>query len=123
MRLPEWIVEPLIAASIAYVACENIFLKHAPSRRWLVSLLFGLVHGFGFAGALLELELPRGGLFSSLLFFNLGVEAGQAMIIALLFPALVLLSRFTWERRAVTAISAVVLVAAVGLLAERTFVQ
>ena len=123
VRPPSWIVEPLIAASIAYVACENIFLQRAPSRRWLVSLLFGLVHGFGFAGALLALELPRDGLFSSLLFFNLGVEAGQAMIIALLFPALVLLSRFAWEKRAVTAISAVVLVAAVGLLAERTFVQ
>ena len=81
------------------------------------------MHGFGFAGALLELELPRDGLFSSLLFFNLGVEAGQAMIIALLFPALVLLSRFAWEKRAVTVISAFVLVAAVGLLAERTFVQ
>ena len=123
VRLPEWIVEPLIAASIAYVACENIFLQRTPSRRWLVSLLFGLVHGFGFAGALLELELPRDGLFSSLLFFNLGVEAGQAVIIALLFPVLVLLSRFAWERRAVTAVSVVVLVAAVGLLAERTFVQ
>jgi hypothetical protein len=121
VRPPAWLIEPLIAASIAYVACENIFLQRAPSRRWLVSALFGLVHGFGFAGALLELELPRDGLFSSLLFFNLGVEAGQAMIIALLFPALVLLSRFAWERRAVTVISAVVLVAAVGLLTERTF--
>ncbi|WP_428662754.1 HupE/UreJ family protein [Reyranella sp.] len=121
VRLPAEIIEPLIAASIAYVACENIFLQRAPSRRWLVSLLFGLVHGFGFAGALLELELPRDGLFSSLLFFNLGVETGQAMIVALLFPALVLLSRFAWEKRAVTVISAVVLVAAVGLLTERTF--
>lgn len=78
MRLP---------ASIAYVACENIFLQRTPSRRWLFGLLFGLVHGFGFAGALLELELPRDGPFSSLLFVNLGVEAGQATIVALLFPA------------------------------------
>ncbi len=123
VRLPGWIIEPLIAASIAYVAAENIFLQRIPSRRWLVSLLFGLVHGFGFAGALLELELPREGLFSSLLFFNLGVEAGQAMIIAVLFPALLLLSRFAWEKRAVTAISAVVLVSAVALLAERILVQ
>ncbi len=119
VRPPAWIVEPLIAASIAYVAAENIFLQRTPSRRWLVSLLFGLVHGFGFAGALLELELPRDGLLKSLLFFNLGVEAGQAAIIAVLFPALLLLSRFAWERRAVTAISAVVLVGALGLLVER----
>jgi hypothetical protein len=122
VRPPAWLIEPLIAASIAYVACENIFLQRAPSRRWLVSLLFGLVHGFGFAGALLELELPREGLFRSLLFFNLGVEAGQAMIIALLFPALALLSRFAWEKRAVTVISSVILVAAVGLVVDRTFV-
>jgi hypothetical protein len=120
---PGWLVEPLIAASIAYVACENIFLERAPSRRWLVSLLFGLVHGFGFAGALLELELPRETLFPSLLFFNLGVEAGQAIIIAVLFPALLLLSRFQWKQRAVTVISTVVLAAAIGLLAERAFLQ
>jgi hypothetical protein len=120
VRPPTWLVEPLIAASIAYVACENIFRERTPPRRWLVGLLFGLVHGFGFAGALLELEVPREALFSSLLFFNLGVEAGQAMVVALLFPLLLLLSRFEWRRRAVTAISAVVLVAAVGLLAERT---
>jgi hypothetical protein len=123
VRPPTWLVEPLIAASIAYVACENIVLQRTPSRRWLVGLLFGFVHGFGFAGALIELELPPETLFSSLLFFNLGVEAGQAMIIALLFPALLLLSRFEWKRQAVTVISAVVLVAAVGLLAERTFLR
>lgn len=119
VRPPAWIVEPLIAASIAYVALENIFMARAVSRRWLVSLLFGLVHGFGFAGALLEIGLPGDRLFSSLLFFNLGVEAGQAMIIALLFPALRWQSRFAWEPRAVTSLSAVVLVVALGLLAER----
>jgi len=119
VRPPAWIVEPLIAASIAYVALENIFMARAVSRRWLVSLLFGLVHGFGFAGALLEIGLPGDRLFSSLLFFNLGVETGQAMIIALLFPALRWLSRFAWEPRAVTSLSVVVLVVALGLLAER----
>ncbi len=119
-RPPGWIIEPLIAASIAYVAFENIFLDRAPSRRWLVSFLFGLVHGFGFAGALMEIDLPQDRLLSSLLLFNLGVETGQAMIIALLFPPLLWLSRFPWQRRAVTTISAVVLVAALGLLAERT---
>ena len=118
-RPPSRLIEPLIAFSIAYVAFENIFLERAPSRRWLVSLVFGFVHGFGFAGALLEIGLPDNALFSSLLFFNLGVEAGQAMIIAILFPALLFLSRFPWKRRAVTAISAAVLVAAIVLLGER----
>ena len=119
VRPPARLVEPLIALSIAYVALENIVAKHAPSRRWLASLLFGFVHGFGFAGALLELGLPDTMLVSSLLFFNLGVEAGQAMIVALLFPALLWLSRFPGKRRITTAISAVVLTAAIALLAER----
>ena len=119
VRPPVRIVEPLIALSIAYVALENILVKRAPSRRWLASLLFGFVHGFGFAGALLELDLPSSMLFSSLLFFNLGVEAGQVMIVALLFPAILWLSQFPGERRAVTAISAVVFIAAIALLAER----
>ena len=119
VRPPSSIVEPLIALSIAYVAFENIFMERAASRRWLVSLLFGLVHGFGFAGALVELGLPDQALFSSLLFFNLGVEAGQALIVAVLFPALLWMARFPWKQRAVTSISAVVLLAAIALLAER----
>lgn len=123
VRPPSWLIEPLIAASIAYVACENMFLKRTPSRRWLVGLLFGLVHGFGFAGALIELEVPGESLFSSLLSFNLGVETGQAVVIALLFPALLLLSRVEWRRQAVTALSAVILVAALGLLAGHTILQ
>jgi hydrogenase/urease accessory protein HupE len=117
--IPSWFVEPVIALSIAYVALENIFRRNAPSRRWAVSFVFGLVHGFGFAGALLELGLPPSGLVGSLLFFNLGVEAGQAMIVAVLFPILVWLCRFAWERRAVTAISVVVFVAAMALVIER----
>ncbi len=120
VRPPSWFIEPLIALSIAYVAFENIFMQRALSRRWLVSLLFGLVHGFGFAGVLVEIGLPEQTLFSSLLFFNLGVEAGQALIVAILFPALLWLSRFPWKQRAVTSVSAVVLVAAIVLLAERT---
>jgi hypothetical protein len=113
------LVEPLIALSIAYVAFENIVMRGVPSRRWLASLLFGFVHGFGFAGALLELELPSAMLFTALLFFNLGVEAGQVIIVAVLFPAIFWLSQFPGERRVVTAISAVIFVAAIALLAER----
>jgi hypothetical protein len=117
--IPSWVVEPVIALSIAYVALENIFRGRAPSRRWMVSFLFGLVHGFGFAGALLELGLLPSGIVGSLLFFNLGVEAGQAMIVAALFPVLLWLYRFSWERRAVTAISGAVFVAAMAMVIER----
>ncbi len=117
--VPSAIVEPVIALSIAYVALENIFRRRAASGRWVVSFVFGLVHGFGFAGALLELGLPPSGIVGSLLFFNLGVEAGQAMVVAALFPALLWLCRFAWERRAVTAVSAAVFVAAMALAIER----
>ena len=58
--IPPAIVEPVIALSIAYVALENIVHRQAASGRWLVSFVFGLVHGFGFAGVLLELGLPPG---------------------------------------------------------------
>ena len=120
VRPPTRLIEPLIALSIAYVAFENIFTKHSPSRRWLASFLFGFVHGFGFAGALVELGLTGAAPCSRrLLFFNLGVEAGQAMIVAVLFPALLWLSRLPGERRAVTFISAAVLTTALALFAQR----
>jgi hydrogenase/urease accessory protein HupE len=117
--LPSRLVEPLIALSIAYVALENMLFRRAPSRRWAVSFGFGLVHGFGFAGALLELGLPRGSLVEALVFFNVGVEAGQAMILALLLPGLLWMYRFAWERRAVAAFSAVLFVAALALFIDR----
>ena len=119
VRPPTQLIEPLIALSIAYVAFENIVATHSPSRRWLASFLFGLVHGFGFAGALIELGLPSSALVSSLLFFNLGVEAGQAIIVAVLFPVLLTLSRLPGERRAVKFISAAVLTTALALFAQR----
>ena len=119
VRLPTQLIEPLIALSIAYVAFENIVATHSPSRRWLASFLFGLVHGFGFAGALIELGLPSSALASSLLFFNLGVEAGQAIIVAVLFPVLLTLSRLPGERRAVKFISVAVLTTALALFAQR----
>ncbi len=119
---PAWIVEPVIALSIVYVAAENIFAERAASRRWAVSFAFGLVHGFGFAGALLELDLPTAALVGSLLSFNLGVEAGQAMVIAVLLPALMWLRGADWERRATTTFSALVLTAGLALLIERVLV-
>ena len=117
--VPSAIIEPVIALSIAYVALENIFRRRAAAGRWAVSFVFGLVHGFGFAGALLELGLPPSGIVGSLMFFNLGVEAGQALVVATLFPALAWLCRFAWERRAVTAISTAVFIAAMALAVER----
>jgi hypothetical protein len=122
VSLPSWLVEPVIALSIVYVAAENIFSERAISQRWAVSFGFGLVHGFGFAGALLELELPKGALIGALLPFNLGVEVGQGLVVAILLPSLLWLRRSDWEQRAVTALSALVLIAGLTLLLERLLV-
>ena len=119
--LPDRLVEAVIALSIAFVAAENLFLNPVVSRRWLVSFCFGLVHGFGFSSALRELGLPRQGLVLSLLGFNLGVEAGQALVVALALPALVMLRRTGWEPRMVTSSSLAILVIGLVLFVERVF--
>jgi hypothetical protein len=112
-------VEAVIALSIALVAAENLSPRPAVPRRWVVSFLFGLVHGFGFSAALRELGLPRQGLVLALLSFNLGVEAGQSFLVALALPALVLLRRTRWETRMVTSSSLAILVIGLVLFVER----
>ena len=95
---PPRLIEPLIALSIVAVGVENLLslrppltterVKAAIARRWRLTFGFGLVHGFGFAGALRALDLPRALLAPSLLTFNLGVELGQLAIVALAWPLL-----------------------------------
>jgi len=119
--LPDRLVEAVIALSIALVAAENLSPRPAVPRRWVVSFLFGLVHGFGFSAALRELGLPRQGLVLSLLGFNLGVEAGQALVVALVLPALILLRRTRWEARMVTSSSLAILIIGLVLFVERIF--
>jgi hydrogenase/urease accessory protein HupE len=87
--VPSPIVEPLIAASIVWVAVENLVAPGGAGRRWL----FGLVHGLGFASALLELDLTRATLVRALVGFNLGVELGQLAFVAVVMPPLVWASR------------------------------
>lgn len=91
---PSWI-EPGIALSIAYVALENL-LGLDPAKRWRVALPFGLLHGFGFSGALLDAGLSQSELPKALLFFNTGVELGQVALIGLAFPLLAVLR--DWQR-------------------------
>jgi len=120
--LPGRIVESAIALSIAYVALENLFVvERGTSKRWLVALVFGLVHGFGFSAVLKELGLPQDGLAWSLLLFNLGVEAGQALVIVAAIPFLVRLNRASWRPRAVRVMSLGVLAIGLLLFAERAF--
>ena len=121
VTVPPRLVESVIAASIVYVALENIFLRHAPSQRWLVSFLFGLVHGFGFAAALGPLRLPARRLAVALFSFNLGVEVGQALVVASFLPLLIWMRGARWEQRAVRTASGAVAVVAFIWFMQRAF--
>ncbi|HUD32093.1 MAG TPA: HupE/UreJ family protein, partial [Variovorax sp.] len=115
------VVEPAIALTIMVAALDNLH-PVLRGRRRLFSFLFGLIHGFGFASVLGELDLPALGFASALLRFNLGVEAGQLVIVSAVLAVLLALRR--WR-----AYPAVVLrggsVLAIGLatlwLVERVF--
>lgn len=85
VHLPATIVEPIIAASIAFVAIENLFTTEMKSWRLAVVFGFGLIHGLGFAAALQELGLRHSDLLTALIGFNVGVELGQLSIVALAF--------------------------------------
>src|SRR5499427_9143963 len=98
------LIETLIATSIVYMALENIAVA-TPSRRWLITLGFGLVHGFGFSFALREsMQFAGSHLLTSLLSFNAGVEIGQVVVLAVLVPALELLFRYGVAERVGTII-------------------
>ncbi|NOU86952.1 HupE/UreJ family protein [Paenibacillus sp. LMG 31460] len=115
--IPSW-VEALIAATICYVAVENMFVQKA-KWRWILTALFGLIHGMGFAGALAETGLPKGNLIGSLLMFNLGVETGQIIILCLLLPLLIWLRRFPWYRKMMISTSCLIFVLAFYWLIQR----
>jgi hypothetical protein len=83
--VPGSIVEPLIAASIVYVAVENIFMKNLSPWRPFVVFGFGLLHGLGFASVLAEFGLPESAFVPALIGFNVGVEIGQLSVIAVMF--------------------------------------
>jgi hydrogenase/urease accessory protein HupE len=103
VHVPQRPVEALIALSIAFVATEIVrggdgragVAARAP---WIVAFAFGLLHGFGFAGALSEVGLPQGHIPLALLFFNLGVETGQLVFIAAVLAGLALLRRVVATR-------------------------
>ncbi len=84
--LPSRFVESMIAASIVYVAVENVF-RPDPPRRYVLTFVFGLIHGLGFASMLRPL-LPPEGVILPLLVFNVGVEAGQIVVLAAAIPVL-----------------------------------
>ncbi|QYJ07683.1 HupE/UreJ family protein [Qipengyuania flava] len=98
-------VEALIALSIVFLAVEIARGKaETVTRRlpWLVAFAFGLLHGFGFAGALREIGLPEGDIPAALISFNLGVEVGQLLVVAAVLALMALLRRIRPEAEAQT---------------------
>ena len=91
-------VEASIAASVLLAALNNLW-PVISKRLWMVAFGFGLIHGFGFAGALAELGLPTGARLASLVGFNVGVELGQLAVVAALLPVLFALRRKPWYPR------------------------
>ncbi len=105
VRVPQAPIEAVIALSVMYVAAE--ILRGARGKQglatrapWVVAFVFGLLHGFGFAGALREVGLPQTDVPLALLFFNVGVEAGQLLFIAAVMAVLSLATRFMRARGA-----------------------
>jgi hypothetical protein len=86
IRLPSRLVESVIAASIFVAALSNFLPRTAGGRSAWLAFGFGLIHGFGFAGALSEIGAEGAPLWRTLLAFNLGVEAGQLAIVAAFLP-------------------------------------
>ena len=103
LAMPQRPVEVLIALSIVFLAVE--IARRDPDRPslamrlpWVVAFLFGLLHGFGFAGALAEIGLPDDALVPALVAFNLGVEAGQLLVVAVTLAVIAAVSRLALSR-------------------------
>lgn len=123
VTIPGSIVEPIIAASIVYVAIENVFSNKMNRWRPVIIFIFGLLHGLGFASVLGEFGLPAGHFVAALIGFNVGVEFGQLTIIALAFLAAgYWFGSKEWYRQRI-AIPASLVIAAVGAywFVERVF--
>jgi hydrogenase/urease accessory protein HupE len=101
IELSSSIVEPLIALSIVAVALENLWHETLQTWRLLVVFAFGLLHGLGFAGVLSELGLPERGLVLALVSFNVGVELGQLVVVALALGLTIRWRDEPWFRRRV----------------------
>lgn len=112
VRAPSRVVESAIALTVLLGALNMVF-PLVRERRWLMALVFGLVHGLGFASVLRDLGLPSDGLLLALVGFNVGVEIGQLAIIAVLMPPVYLIRESVLYRRLLLPAGA----AAIGCLA------
>ena len=120
---PAWVIEPAIALSIVYVGADNLTVRGGRDMRAWIAFAFGLIHGFGFANVLREMDLPSRALGWSLFSFNVGVELGQLMVVIAVASALaaVRARSETAGRRLAVAGSVVVIAAGAFWFVERVF--
>ena len=123
VTLPGRLVEPIIALSIVYVGVDNLMVRGGRDVRVWIALVFGLIHGFGFASVLREMGLPSGALGWSLFSFNLGVEIGQVAVAVVVASALMALRARSdvAGRRLAFAGSVVVMAAGTFWFVQRVF--
>jgi hydrogenase/urease accessory protein HupE len=121
IQLPAEVVEPIIAISILFIAVENILFRELKFWRLLIVFLFGLIHGLGFAGVLNEIGLPPDRFYTSLLFFNVGVELGQVAVVLLIYFLLIkpFGQKLTYQKRVVLPLSLLISIIACYWIAER----
>jgi hypothetical protein len=117
VRPPARLIEPLIALTIAFVAAQAFAGRGG--HRWRIAACFGLIHGFGFATALHQLELPAGELVPALLGYNLGVELGQVAIVLAAAPLILTLQRHRRLQPVVRGLAALICAAGVYWFFQR----
>lgn len=117
VSVPDSVVEPLIALSIAVVALENLF--GAARHRYPVVFSFGLLHGLGFAGSLRVSDDVGWDLVVSLLSFNIGIEVGQALLLVVSVPLLLLVRRLSYADVVVRGVTVLVAMFGIGWFIER----
>ncbi len=117
---PSWLVESIIAISIAAAALHNL-RPIVVNKEWMIAFAFGLFHGMGFASLVEELDVSRTTQLVSLLGRNVGIEIGQTAVVFLVFPALFLLRRTIYYRPFFVVASIGLAVISVGWMIERLF--
>lgn len=126
MNIPQAPVEAIIALSILFLSMEIVHEKQGKvgltSRYpWLIAFIFGLLHGFGFAGALAEIGLPQQAITLALVFFNIGVELGQLIFVATVVFIGIILKRM--EQDFIMARAETVVVYMIGGLSSFWFIE
>ena len=116
VKISPGIIEPLIAATIVYVGLENLVRRGAPSGRWRLAFVFGLIHGFGFAAVLRSMGVGEraGGVVLPLFGFNLGVELAQLVFVIALLPLFVWLAQWPHGLKVKNAVSFAVCLLGLG---------